>query len=495
MTAGATSTRSDSFFAWACLLCAVPVLLAHYPPMVDLPGHAAQIASVRGKLDGSWPFASMFEFEWFTPYWLGYGATLLLSLLVDITWALKLVLAGATAALPWSAARFCRRMGAHPGWCWMLLAMPFGFAYDWGFLNFLVAAPLGFLFLVKVLDFKEDKTGWLTIVAWLHLLFLAHILITAFFCVIALLLMAAPWRGTRDWVRRCLPILSILPLTVAWVLVTSSKSPSAADPVLWAHSWQRVLDLVPSMVSAPTLPAAGLIGMFFIAVPWLMGARPRRSWLAWAPFLTYVTWMLAVPDYVGGNLFTYQRFALFGLPLYLIGFETGARIPARQEAVLRCSLALVCLSLIGWHGLRAHIFNSETRDYLAVIGHADPGKRMLNLTFDPMSRTSRAPVFLHFPGWYQAQQSGLTEFSFSKFYVTPLKFKNDESTRIELGFEWNPASFDWGMHQGDVYDYVIMRTTADPGEWIGRKSGGRLELKAHYGAFWLYHRASPQVAH
>lgn len=480
----------DALFIGACVLCALPIMISEYPPMVDLPGHAAQIASVQGKMTGIWPFAPLFDLQWFTPYWLGYGVALLLAPGLGIIWSLKLVLAAAACALPWTAARFCTRLGIPTTWCWALLSLPFGFAFDWGFLNFIVAAPLGFLFLLKVLDYKDGKTSWASVVLWVHLLFLSHFLITAFFCMVAILLLGSPWRGICTWLKRCIPILSVLPFTTAWMVLHVSRAPTVRDPPIWDIGLHRLFDLVPAMVSAPALLPAFLIGIFFLCAPFLLNAKPSRSPLVWAPFVAYLIWMLIVPNYVGGNLFTYQRFALFGLPLYFIAFVPDPQTYRRQDTMVVASMALASLSLIGWHSVRTIAFNAEARDYTAVIEAAAPGKRILTLSFEPESKASRAPVFLHFPSWYQAEHNGLTDFNFSKFYVTPLRYRNEVDSRIELGFEWVPATLDWDVHRGGVYDYIIARSSADPTDWIVVKSRHNMELKSRSGMFWLYRRGS-----
>src|SRR5690606_2855310 len=197
-------------------------LISHYPPMVDMPQHAAQVSAVRGILSGNWAYAGLFELNWFTPYWLGYGLVLALAEMVGIVWAFKLVLVAAVCAFPWAAGRFCRRMGCPPAWNWLLLLLPFGFAYQWGFFNFIVAAPFGFLFLHALLDIR-GRNGWgsyAKVALWLHFLFFAHVLTTAFFCMLAALLLASPWGGLREWIRRCLPLLTILPVAGLWLFTS-----------------------------------------------------------------------------------------------------------------------------------------------------------------------------------------------------------------------------------------------------------------------------------
>jgi hypothetical protein len=71
-----------------------------------------------------------------------------LSVPFGIVMAVKLIVAGSLSLFVWAAARFCIRMGVPSVWIWMLLVLPYGVAFQWGFLYFIVAAPLGFLFLV-----------------------------------------------------------------------------------------------------------------------------------------------------------------------------------------------------------------------------------------------------------------------------------------------------------------------------------------------------------
>lgn len=141
------SANENILFALACLLCGLPVMLSTYPPMVDVPQHAAQIMSLKAILfGGGWVFSDLFEIKPFTPYWLGYGVAMALSVPFGLVMGVKLLVAGSLSLFVWAAARFCIRMDVPTAWIWMLLVLPYGIAYHWGFLNFIVAAPLVFCF-------------------------------------------------------------------------------------------------------------------------------------------------------------------------------------------------------------------------------------------------------------------------------------------------------------------------------------------------------------
>ncbi len=131
----------------ASLLATIPVWMASFPPMVDLPEHAAQIALLRNLHNPGFPFANLFWVNWFTPYLLGYMLVYTFTPLLGIVTATKFVVAVAVAAVPVATALLARETGADRYWALLTIPAMYGFSYSWGFLNFLVAAPIGLLFL------------------------------------------------------------------------------------------------------------------------------------------------------------------------------------------------------------------------------------------------------------------------------------------------------------------------------------------------------------
>src|SRR6476660_8646805 len=65
---------------------------APYPPMIDLPQHGGQVALLKEMLLGQSPWRDQFRFNFFTPYVIGYGLALPLSLVMPVTAALKTLL-------------------------------------------------------------------------------------------------------------------------------------------------------------------------------------------------------------------------------------------------------------------------------------------------------------------------------------------------------------------------------------------------------------------
>jgi hypothetical protein len=479
---------SDKFFLLACLLCALPVMLPLYPAMVDVPQHAAQIAALKSLLtDDAWRFSGMFELKVFTPYWLGYGVVMLFTIFFDPVVAMKLVIAGSQCLFVWAAAKFCAQMKMPPEWRWLFLLLPFGFAYQWGFLNFVVAAPFGFLFLLQVLRLRDEssKVAILKTVAWVHFLFFAHFLIAAFFCAIAIF-MLADCRSFRQWLLRSLPVFSVLPVTIVWLVVGYSSAPEARGAIVWLIGINRLIEFLPSLVSSPQIGIGQLIGLLCLLLPFAFGAKPKRSVLAWIPFCLYVIWMFFVPHVLGGNFFTYQRFGLFGLPLYFICFDSPQTQKIGRIRTMSIALPLIALSFVGWNSIRSLIFDAEVKGYESVMSKAEPEKRILMLAFDPLSQASSAPLYVHFSSWYQAERGGLSEFNFARFWGMPVKYKKDAASNIYSGFEWQPAELDWQRHRGDLYDYLLIRHPSDASGWMKEKSGDAVQLLARSGAWQLY---------
>ena len=488
--AGADQWR---WFVLACLLCSVPVLWFEYPPMLDLPQHAANIEAIKRVLGGGWEYAGLFEITYLNPYWLGYAAVLLLSIPLGIVLACKLVVATAAVAFPLSAGLFLRRMRVDPVLYWLLLPLPFGFAYEWGFLNFLVAAPLGFLFLNSVLAGQQEKRrlAWLHIVLWVHVLFFAHILTAGFFCAIAVVLLAQPWDGLAGWIRRTAPVFSVFPVLVAYVVFSMVGVDIVSDPAFWNLGLHRLVALPDAFTSAPSSITALALSGVLLAAPLLAGYRLRREPAFYFPVALYLLVMLVGPQYIFGNAYNYQRFGFFGFPLYLLCFNylqpDGRALSHR--ALLRGSLMSVAVLLLAWQVLRGSTFEREYDGFDEVISAAAPGKRMLIFAVDRYSVISDTPLYLHFASWYQAKTGGPVDFSFASMY-TIIQYKDRPVYPVREPFAWNPLSFDWNAHRAESYDYFIFRSFGDPTAWMMERSACRVSLTSHAGAWWLFHRES-----
>jgi len=88
---GAQSDRTLVLVIIASLLATIPIWLTSFPPMVDLPEHAAQVGLLRSLHNPSFGFSELFWVNWFTPYLFGYILVYALTPLFGIVAASKLV--------------------------------------------------------------------------------------------------------------------------------------------------------------------------------------------------------------------------------------------------------------------------------------------------------------------------------------------------------------------------------------------------------------------
>ncbi|UZN48974.1 GtrA family protein [Cupriavidus cauae] len=465
--------------------------LAPYPPMIDLPQHAGQIAALRDLLAGTSPWQQDLRINPFTPYLLGYGAALALSWWMPVTAALKLLLSLAYLACIGACIALRRQVGADARLDWLFVPGIFGFAYEWGFLTFLLAVPLGLLFLLPAWRHARTptlRTGAM-IVAGGALLFVAHGLVFLFACAVGgactliglggIVCRARRSDGAhrarsshtpRIVLRALMPyaLLGLVALLYAWHAQRFDATLDYAWPAVeWRWDWMRVPLLLVSPWGAWSthLPFA-LATLLMLAAPWAMGLRPRwRLPQAWLPLAAVLLVWLCVPHYAMRTAFLFQRFGILLLPCYALLFAapTSTNGPRRAMAAHWCALALcaACALHLGWQARRTLAFGAETRDFDAVLGAAAPGQRALMLVFDAGSAAAAHPgAYQHFPLWYQARRHGLVDFNFAWFLPQIVRYRSghapplDPADMLDNAF---PANFDWHRHDAGRYRYLFVR--------------------------------------
>src|SRR5690348_6995364 len=139
------SKRSQNVLLVAIVsaLATIPVWLPAFPPMTDLPQHAAQVAMLREMSQPAFPYRHLFEINWFTPYLVGYLLVYAFTGILGIVVACKLVVSLAIAGIPIATAVLILETGGDSRWALLSVPAMYGFDFQWGFLNFLVAVPLG----------------------------------------------------------------------------------------------------------------------------------------------------------------------------------------------------------------------------------------------------------------------------------------------------------------------------------------------------------------
>jgi len=456
---------SIKLFPIACILTCLPVWLAEYPPLVDLPQHAAQIALIKSHLSGTLPFPELFQVNLFSPYWAGYGISLAFSYFTDITTAVKITLSIALVFFPYSCYKLRQSTNAPHELDWLFIPVTYGFAYQWGFLNFLIALPLGVFLLYQIVKNDNPKPRW-SLSLWIVVLFLAHILACAFFCILAALLMFDRKQGFTTWVRRALPLTISLPLGITW-LVLASDSEQVSTPGPWGLGAQRLLDLPAELLSVPTTIPFVILGAVVAILPFLGGYKLSKSPARFLPFIAYLVLMLIGPNYLFGNFFTYQRFNVLGLILYVICFESSTdRTQTQTKSYIVLVSVFISLTLTTLVNLKSLAFNKETKSYKSITREIKSEFRVLSLPIEAYSPLFTPPAYLHFPSWLQAENRNIVDFSFSNFYPQIIKYKKNMRPNADGNFVWQPHTFKASNHKTENYRYLLIRTHYDIQPWI-----------------------------
>jgi hypothetical protein len=498
-------------FLLACIACALPVWIPHFPPMVDLPQHAAQVALLLNLGKPDFAFTDLFQLNLFTPYLLGYGLIAVFTPLLGIVAACKLIIWLALAGFAISTRWLLREAEADPYWAWLVFPVLYGFTYQWGLLIFLIAAPIGMIFLALVWRAKAQPTlrsSWL-ILLMLIALFFSHALILGFFSLIAVAYWLFATRRLRGFIQCAWPMAAIAPLVLIWFAV-ASKHPLSNFPIGWDLSWFATEDYYYSTIATwanPDNPGWGringfiprllgvrpqlfftLLGIFIFVLPFLSGGRISKSRVRLIPLLLITLVLLLVPTLLFGNMYTFQRFTFLAMPLYLIMFDRPVNTGGTQYS-LRLFAPLIAFSWIAYMSVHALQFNKDMQGFDAILAKAAPGKRALSLDFVRDDSNSIAPEFLHFPAWYAALKAGVADPSFAVTFVQPVSYKPEQIPVAKFeGFEWNPQWFDWKKFEGDKYDYFIARAPKDMGGYLFRSAPCKIELAAHAGEWWLYRK-------
>lgn len=441
-------------------------------PMVDLPQYGAQVGLWHDLLLGTSKWQALVYINYFTPYLVGPGLALLLSFILPVSAALKLVLALAYCGFVAACVALRGRLGGDRRLDWLFIPAFFGYAYAWGFYTFLVAAPLGVLFVLlahRYADRPAPVPGIVLLLANLALFF-SHGLVFLFANAIGAAFLLLKCRQLARLLPATLPYVAAGLWFIVYMLVRLGiETTSVGEPlhVNWGWDAARLNFLIFSMSWPLGAVEAdwnfGPLLVFMLAAPMVLGARlNRRDATVFVPLgVTLLVWAF-VPHAAMDTAFLYQRFAVFLLPFYAVMF--CAPEPARRGVLQRLWLPVVCWAFLAVHAERLLAFARESAAFDDVLAATQPGHRGLALIFDPASAATRNRfAYLHFPLWYQAERGGFVDYNFAGVPQQVVRYRPDRAPAMFRRPIWlwqAPEEFDWTADQASVYRYFFVRHTA-----------------------------------
>jgi hypothetical protein len=478
-------------------------------PLTDLAQHAAQVALLHDLLAHASPWADSVHINYFTPYLTGYGLALLLSYVMPVTVALKVLMNAAYLGFVFGCVAVRKRFSSDDRIDWLFIPGFFGFSFGWGFYTFLVAAPLGLMFILgaHIYASKPNARSASALLLAGIVLFFSHGLVFLFACAIGALFLLVKRKPLLELLVALAPYYLFAALCIFFALVAQEKDPllalqSYSPRPSWYQYWRR--PFFPLLVWGTDLSDSIFLipGLFMFAAPFLLGLRINRSNpAAVVPLVVVVAIWILVPHSAMKTGFLYQRFSLFLMPAYAFAFARRAPCNAptrfdllrtqetkREPAVLML-LAVCCASFLAVQTVRLQRFATESASFEAILERMEPGQRALSLIFDRGSDAyATSMAYLQYGAWYQAERHGFVDYNFAWFLPQPVRFRSDHLPAVMPGSEWTPEKFDWKSNEGRRYRYFIVRDKSGEAGKILTNSECEVRLIERMDAWSLYER-------
>lgn len=480
-----------AYYAACVLVPLFIVFFPEYPPMTDLPQHAAQVGLAKQLLSGTSPFQELFDVQLFTPYILAYLLVFILSYVMSVVLATKVVVVATLIAIPLSMTLFYRTVTkTDSSLKWLFLCAPYGVAFEWGFLTFLTGIPLGFLYLTYLYKQHEHNTTFTIRHFFFNALFLYILCFTHILIFIAFFLLGAALTFNRNithWLKSLTPVLTLVPTLIIWHKLKSASDTMVHEDIVWYIKPDRALFFVSGIIGESHLKTfSNIFGIFTLALPFIIGQKITRKIPRILPFLGFSIAMFTVPISYFGTYLIVQRYAALGLPLYFLCFEkttkqddkraNKSRLIASLPVVLGCALAAQEI-------IRSYLFSQESSHLYETIKQCPKNSRLVALISKKETVYYNSPTFIHYGAWFQGEEMGISDFSFSSFFAQPLRYSKEHRPNFRKGFEFQPLLFSWSQHS-DSYQCFLSRSAKDirgvllPPEQV--------ELKANNDLWWLY---------
>jgi hypothetical protein len=493
--------------AW---MLAMPFSVVHYPPITDLPMHAAVTGALRHWFDPSWHFRDQFELQPLrVPVLTQYVLGALFALFIPIGPAVKLAMIAMLSLLPIGLAVYCHGLKKSP----LMGVAAAGFAWGplthWGFTGFLGAVGLTMAGVGVALRVVERPTRGRVVALGVTsaLVFFTHVARFPFYCCAVAIAVAA----TLEARQRLRPVLVALApslgLFAAWWLVRPPSLAGAFEPGWHPERARRFVDdLSRSFMGSEELAnlhrwiaiLAG-VGVYCLAVRVLLAVRAKRAVRIRATevrrllaaigvaamFAALYFWM---PMDIGVWSVVYPReataAALCSLAI-LPGLPRGPwlRAPALLALLLGASLPMRLVTR------KYSAFERQTADFRRLVARLPRAPKLGYWVEDPGASEAIFRPLVHLPAWVQAERGGWLSFHFAQWDATPLRLRTDPAADVAPAappdFEWNPGWFDVA-ERGKYFDWFLVRSTASPAARFAVDPS--LHLVRGEGAWWLYRR-------
>jgi hypothetical protein len=508
-----------------------PFTRCRYPPLTDLPFHAAQASILRHYFDPAFHFREQFTVHPLeVPYVSMYAVGALFAFVVPIATAAKVMAIVMLALVPAGLAVLLHGMRKDPLWSVLGLGLTWCTISQWGFLSYMGATGLFAMAVGLALRVVDEPTRrrQLAFGACLVAIFFTHVYRFPFAVAGSLLAGALVYPATRRFSVLVAPLAPGVALFILWLFIRPHALAPRFGPLAFhaerfgyvrEHLFGAYLPFESLPPTTESIAEHAIAGRLFavaavaVAAAWLLRRAETRTaaapdtrtpeaiaadaaWargvarLPWAIAATLFLLYLTLPLEVGQWFYVYPR-EIVGVVLFLAA--TVPELPRRfaPRAAVLALLGLTVVPMARFVSARFSEFEHETRDFRDVVAAMPEAPRLFYLIYWFGGSAKRASPFLHLPAWIQAEKGGSLAFHFAEWGFYPVRYREGSPAvppTLEERFEWTPQYFDVRKH-GPWFETFLVRHLIDPHELFD--SDRSIHRVGHYGTWWLYQRRRP----
>lgn len=455
---------SSTWYFLAIAIGLSSIWIAPHLPLVDYPQHVGQLALLKDLLLGQAAWSEIVTINYFTPNLVTYFLGLILSTVFSVTTAFKLLISAGYVVFIFACIQLRKHFQIDPRLDWAFLLPFFGYAYKWGFITFIISAPIALFFILFADLYAKNpslKLGGILVSIGL-LLSEAHGVMFLFSLSVACCLILAHTKNVKYFILTLTPcLILILLFTVLFKLNSDFNAQLKLDNYTLnnglALEWRLEFKRIPyALAHTVTKSIANLPAITFISTasvifltPWLLGLRPNfKNKTALIFFVLVDIVILFSPYHVLGTNLIHQRFAILLIPSYILLFSTkspNALIPQKYKEKIEKGTLIVLiigtLTSLSLHNYSNFLFKKETQDISALLGTLEINQKAFYVIANNYSQSNQHDVYDHYPVWYQVEKSGFVEGNtvlgnFASLAPFPVRYKpgflpKDTETQFE----------------------------------------------------------------
>jgi hypothetical protein len=495
-----------------------PLAASRYPPMTDLPFHAAFGATFLHYWDPSYHLREQFTLNPLSHGYMSlYGMIAGLLLVLPVATAVKTAVAVHLLLVPAGLAVLFYGAKKSPLLGLLGLGMCWGNLTHWGFLNYLGAIGLMAMTVGLALLLVDRPSRGRQIAVFLGLLsvYFAHVFRYPFAVAAAVGTAVVMFPATRRLRPLVLPVVVATIVFVVW-WKTRPASFGVQGNLAEEVRHRVLLGLANDRLKGGEALRNALTDGFkddgvkrallrYFEVCWavaavaavhaiLRRAADRRRFTAWDVGVTLVplccaavffALFLVLPLFIGSWFYVYPREATAATVLLM-----GACPDLPRTRWLRVSLvaAMCAAGILVSREVALHYadFAQSSEDFYTVTRRISRAPRLFYMIADHDGSSRSVSPFSHMPAYVQAEKGGWLSWSFAVWEHSPVTYRkvgDPEAVPIPPFYpRWDPAI------QKPFYDWILIRQE-QPADQMFVKDPA-IELVDHAGRWWLYHRAA-----